>query len=228
MLLKLFVFISFYELGMLLFQFKLMRMLLGILGYIGAEFYLIILNRNEIIRGEPIAELSLMSADAIPNTLLIDSNQSLYAVTGILFFSTVETEDYLDRLRFQDQFSIIHIESQQGSVYLVIYELLMAQPWTKLGEEQQSYYLKQTCKHLENFQGVLHELIPGFKMRLLSIAEVSEECGLTNTFHKYPTLSPEIPKQCRNKKQSETSESTFSYTKSPSLKKNLLHKLNIK
>jgi len=121
MTLKLFVYISCYQFGMNISQIPLSGVILGFLGYVGAEFYLMVMNRNEIIRGDPITRINLISNDILPNTLFIDSNLSLYAITGILFFSTVETEDYLDRMRLQDQFSIIHIESLDLKLHILLH-----------------------------------------------------------------------------------------------------------
>ncbi len=205
-ILRFYGFLSSYLFGVLVFVNPVYRFLLGISGYIGIEFYLVILKRREILRGDLITNLNLIRAVDLPNTLLIDNNQSLYAVSGILFFSTVETEDYLDRIRFQDQFSIIHIENQLGSVYLVIYELLLSQSWINLSEEIQSYHRKQIEKNLGNVQGVLNELIPGFKKRMLSITELSEECGFFGHFQETSAIFTDRSTNHQGKDHSNGSE----------------------
>ena len=183
LLLKVLTYVSFYEFGMIFFDDKTLIMIFAVFGYCGIEIYLTILNRQMIITGEyseKTNDFTFLYASNLPNTLVIDNKNSLHAISGLLFISAVDSEDYLGNIRLQDQFSIIHLENQLGSIYLYCQELVLGKPLGEFGRKEQTYFLTQISKGLINFQKVMSEMLPGFKTRLLTIEEISDECGFND------------------------------------------------
>ncbi len=120
-------------------------------------------------------KFSIFESKLLPNTVMIDIGQHLYAYTGFLFLSTIEDDISVATLRLQSQFGTSHTYSQLGSLYLLNYKYEITSSWENVPEAKKLYVLQQCNQHITNFQRVLQEMLPGVKFRVLSIDEVMDE-----------------------------------------------------
>lgn len=152
--------------------------------YLSAGERATIQNKNQSI------DIPVFEPERLPNTLLLDCNPELYAYTGFLFLSTIDDDISVTTIRLQSQFGIFQGYSQLGATYLLFYKFEIAQSWPNLPEVKQNYVLQQTKQHIENFQGVLHEMIPGTKLKFLTIKELRNEIHLGHSCRTLLNFSP--------------------------------------
>jgi len=148
--------------------------LIGGIGYVIGQVLITITDREEILTGRFSTELDLYESDSLENILFIQEYRKFTAMFGISFISSTNDNNFLNKIRLQNQFSIIHIEDNKGSIYLVPYEIELDQKWTSLSKDKQKYYLYQIYQHFINFNTVLEQLVIGVKTQLLTVADLLE------------------------------------------------------
>ncbi|PWI49411.1 hypothetical protein CEE45_01055 [Candidatus Heimdallarchaeota archaeon B3_Heim] len=135
-------------------------------------------------------DIPVYESEMLPNTILLDDDKELYSFTGFLFLSTIDDDISVATIRLQSQFGIFHIYSQLGATYLLFYKYPITQSWPNLPEVKKKYILQQTRQHIENFERVLHEMIPGIKHRFLTIEELREELALGHSHQQLLDFRP--------------------------------------
>ncbi len=112
-----------------------------------------------------------------PDMLVISKSREFEVVTGVcLNLITTET-NYLQTVRLQNRFSVYHIESQTGSLYILHYGLNLDQNWETLGEKRQQFYLDQAREHFSSFHSALTELSLCINTQPLTLDELQKEWG---------------------------------------------------
>ena len=120
-------------------------------------------------------DFPIFETEFLPNSILQDINQEVFVFTGFLFLSTIDEDISVATIRLQSQFNIFHRYSQLGATFIFFSNFEITPAWSNLPEFKQKYILQQSKQHLENFQGVLQEIIPGMKHRFLTIKELKKE-----------------------------------------------------
>lgn len=121
----------------------------------------------------------IYTSDNIPHTLLQDCNPIFYAYSGFLFLSTIEDDTSVATIRLENQFNVFHVNSQLGAMYILPYKVEIGKSWSNTPDVKKKHILQQIKLHIENFHRVLHEMIPGTKLRFLTINELQKELGLS-------------------------------------------------
>lgn len=154
--------------------------LIGGIGYAVGQILITITDREEILAGRFSTELELYESDSLENILFIREYRKFTAMWGVLFISTTNDNNFLDKIRLQNQFSVIHIKNIKGSIFLVPYEIELDQKWTHLNRDKQKYYLHQIYQHFINFNTVLEQLTLGEKIQLLIVDDLLEILAFRN------------------------------------------------